>query len=538
MAVTSTIATGASAVGATEPTAATATTTAPTTATTTATVPTLDWVDCGETEEAVAAGVQCASAELPLDYDEPSGEQVSIAVAKVPAADEANRIGSLFYNFGGPGGPAVEYLQAAGPGLFAALNERFDIVAFDPRGVGQSVPSVNCQVDLLSGEFFPRPAPTPFDVNPEELVAGAQAYVDACVATNDPDALAHLSTANVARDLDQLRQAVGDEKLSYIGFSYGTFLGATYAALFPDGYRALVLDGPVDIARYISDPVGLATAQAASFERALDRFAAACGQDQEACSGFGGADPLAAYDALLARAAADPLPADRYTADPTPVIADDIRDITTTLLYAKRLWGLLALALAEAEAGDGSLVRAIIDQIVYPEGDPSTDRFFAIQGSERQWPTDVDSYIERGEDEWAAIRHFWPNYAYSEIPLALWPVEDEDVYAGPFDIDPAAPAPLVIGTTYDPATPYYAALRSVEDLGNARLITMDGDGHTAYGGKSTCIDGATQAYLFDLALPEAGTVCEEETPFVAPAPSPAEASAAVRTALPHIAHIR
>ncbi len=493
-------------------------------------VPPLSWAACGLTEEATAADVQCATAGLPLDYDEPAGKQVQIAVAKVPATDPANRIGSLFFNFGGPGGPAVDYLQAAGAGLFATLNQRFDIVAFDPRGVGQSTPRIDCQVDERTADFYPSPAPTPLDVDVEELVSGAQRYVDACVAANG-ELLEHVSTANVARDMDALRAAVGDEQLSYLGFSYGTFLGATYASLFPDRYRAMVLDGALDPTEYITDPVGLSTAQASAFELALTRFTEACAVDQVACSGFGGTDPYLAYDRLLAAAAAAPLPADGYPADPTPVTADDIRAVTLTLLYSKQNWGQLAALLASAQAGDGSPIRAILDLIVNSD-EVGSDPFLSISAGEQQWPRDVQEYLDRGAEEWVAFPHFWASFAYAEVSLALWPARDEDAFAGPFEVPATSPAPLVIGTTYDPATPYRWSLQMVEDLGNATLLTMEGDGHTAYGGNSACIDTATEAYLVDVTLPAPGTVCTQEVPFTAFDSTDAASGAGVLTARP------
>ena len=489
-------------------------------------VPELVWTGCGTTAAATAAGVDCASADVPLDHDEPDGASIRIALSRVPATDPAHRIGSLFINPGGPGGEFVTYLQGAGAGIFADLNTRFDIVAFAPRGVAPSTPAVDCGLNPETEGFFSRPSPTPFDVDPAALVASAQEYVDTCRARNGA-ILEHLSTANVARDLDLLRAAVGDDKLTYLGFSYGTFLGATYAALFPDRYRALVLDGALDPVAYLTDPVSLSTGQAAGFERALDRFTEACALDQAACSGFGGPDPLLAYDKLLATAEAAPLPAAGYPANPRPVTADDIRDVTQTLLYAKRLWGLLAAALAAAERGDGSAVRALLDQFVYD--DPaSTDRFVAISASEQQWPTDVDAYLERGAAEWAAFPHFWGSFAYSELPWGLWPVEDEDAYHGPYRLPATSPAPLVIGTTYDPATPYTGAVALVEAQGNARLLTMAGDGHTAYGGNSACIDSATDAYLFGQTLPAAGTVCQQEVRVTAPADVPAAAATATQ----------
>jgi pimeloyl-ACP methyl ester carboxylesterase len=492
-------------------------------------VPQLAFAACGTTAQGTAAGVQCAAADLPLDYDEPDGERVQIAVARVPATNPGQRIGSLFFDLGGPGASSVDLLQAVGAGPFATLNQRFDIVGFDPRGVGQSAPSIDCRVDQETEGLRPRPSPVPIGLDADAVVARAQRYVDACLAANG-DILEHVSTANVARDMDALRAAVGDQQLTYLGFSYGTFLGATYAALFPDRYRALVLDGPLDPQRYIDDPVSLSSTQLAAFERALNRFFVACAADQNACAGFGGNDPRAAYDALLATAAATPVPADRYTADPRPVSADDIRDSTAVLLYSKRTWALLAAALAQAASGDGAVIRALVDLVLYPRRpdgsfDPQTDRFFAISAGEQRWPIDVDAYLERGAREWVDSPHFWGTAAYSEIPHALWPKHDEDAYGGPFTLPGSSPTVLVVATTYDPATPYSGGPALVRELGNARLLTMDGDGHTAYGqGNSPCVDSAAESYLIDGTLPAGGTVCQQEVPFAPLQPAPAAAA--------------
>jgi pimeloyl-ACP methyl ester carboxylesterase len=488
-------------------------------------VPQLSWAACGTAAAGTAAGVQCATASLPMDYDQPEGTQVQIAVARVPAKAPTQRIGSLFFNLGGPGAPAVNYLQAAGAGIFSALNARFDIVAFDPRGVGQSTPSIDCRVNQETEGVLIRPSPTPIGLDAAALVARAQRYVDSCLANNG-EILRHVSTANVARDMDALRAAVGDERLSYLGFSYGTFLGATYAALFPDRYRALVLDGAVEPEQWIHDPVSLSESQLVAFELALDRFLGACAADQTACSSFGGSDPSAAYDGLLASAAATPIPAPRYTADPRPVTADDIRDVTAQLLYTKQSWGVLAAALAQAASGDGSVIRAIMDLVVLRPADPAPDRFFAIAASEQTWPRDVGAYLERGAREWADSPHFWDHFAYSEIPSALWPIRDEDAYGGSFAVGPSSPTPLVIGTTYDPATPYSWAVGTVRELSNARLLTMEGDGHTAYGRNSACVNSATETYLTAGTLPAAGTVCRQEVPFLAPQPAPSQVGTA------------
>jgi pimeloyl-ACP methyl ester carboxylesterase len=485
----------------------------------------LAWADCGTAEAGVAAGVQCARAELPLDYDDPAGEQVQIAVAKVPASDPAQRIGSLFFNFGGPGGAAVEYLQAAGAARFATLNQRFDIVGFDPRGVGQSTPAIDCRANQETQGIYSVPVPTPLDIDVAAYVAKVRSYVDSCVANNGP-ILEHVSTANVARDLDVLRSAVGDERLTYLGYSYGTFLGATYASLFPHRFRALVLDAPVDATRYVNDPLSYIAEQTAGFELGLARFAEACAVDQVACSGFGATSPYEAFDDLVAAAEQTPIPADGHAPDPRPVTGDDVRNATLSLLYSKRLWGVLGLALARAAAGDGSLVRAVVDGAYGRQDDgtfsPSTDRYVAITAAEQLYPQDdLQVYLDRGAESWASFPHFWVNSGYAEINYLLWPAHDEDAFRGPFTVDPSAPTPLVVATTYDPATPYPGALRLVQDLGNARLLTMDGDGHAAYGTNSACINAATEAYLVDLVLPAEGTVCRQEVRFEAPVPAPA-----------------
>jgi hypothetical protein len=306
--------------------------------------------------------------------------------------------------------------------------------------------------------------------------------------------------------------------------------------LFPDRYRALVLDGPVDAAQYIHAPLSSSQDQAAAFERALQRFLQACAGDQTACSRFGGADPGADYDRLIATAEATPIPAAGYTPDPRPVTADDIRGATLALLYAKQFWGILGQALASAAQGDATIIRAAVDQLFYgrlPDGtyDPLYDRLFTISGSEQDYPRDIDVYLARGAESWAAFPHFWGGYG--EIRFALWPKRDGDAYGGPFTVPASSPTPLVVATTYDPATPYPGARRLVQELGNARLLTMVGDGHTAFGqGNSACVDGAVVAYLVDTTLPAAGTTCQQEVAFSAPQGAPS--SAAARTAVPKL----
>jgi pimeloyl-ACP methyl ester carboxylesterase len=476
----------------------------------------LQWKDCTVLPE---APVQCATQTVPLDYDKPGGKTLDIALGRIPAKDQANRIGSLFFNLGGPGAPAIDFLQAGGGALFDAVNQRYDIVGWDPRGTGLSSRAVDCKVNQETEGPISQPFPTPFTVDLPGLLAKDQRYLRRCLQLNGSEILSHISTADTARDLDVLRQAVGDRKLTYLGFSYGTFLGATYAALFPNRFRAMVLDGPLDADGFLNDPVKGSNEQTAAIEREVGRFFRACAANQTACLGFGGEDPEDVYDALVDQANATPIPANGYAPDPRPVDGDDLNATVLIAMYAKQNWPVLAQALAAAQAGDGTLVRFIVDEFFYGRDpdtgtyDPLNDRFYAIYGAEARWPTDVKTYVREGDQAWGMFNHVYFNHGYTVLNFGLWPATAQDAYYGPFRVKDSAPTPLVVATTYDPATPYRGALRLVRELGNARLLTMRGDGHTAYGGNSPCIDAAVNAYLLDGALPATGTSCRQEVPF-------------------------
>ena len=246
------------------------------------------------------------------------------------------------------------------------------------------------------------------------------------------------------------------------------------------------------------------------------RFFQACAADQTACAGFGGSDPWDAYDQLVDQANAHPIPA------PTLVRPAAGRRRRHQLrraneLYAKEFWGELGRGARRGEAGDGSFIRDLVDGS-YGRNDDGTfgnglDLYFTIGASEQRYPRDVDFYLDRGDEAWGTFHHDYWNNGYPELNYGLWPSHDKDAFAGPFKLPHSAPTPLVVATTYDPATPYNGALRLVHDLGNARLITMRGDGHTAYGGESACIDAAVEAYVNTLALPAEGTACTQDTPF-------------------------
>jgi pimeloyl-ACP methyl ester carboxylesterase len=478
----------------------------------------LNWKACGDPE--MSPRPQCATVKVPRDYDHPKGPTLSLAIAKAPATGK--KIGSLFFNFGGPGAFTAPYVEFNGPDLFPALNQRFDIVGLDPRGTDIDT-GIDCKVNQETDGIYSEPFTTPFNLNRSAFVKKVSRYVSRCASRN-ADILPYASTANDARDMDLARGLVGDSKLSYLGFSYGTFLGATYASLFPGKMRAVVLDGPIDADQYINNPMQGLREQSAGFERAIGRFFQACAADQENCSGFGGNDPWGAYDELVDEANATPIPAPGYAPDPRPITGDDILNVTIVSMYSKLDWGPLARMLSEAAAGDGTRIRTAVDEDVYGrdpatgEYDPASDRYFTLGAIEQKYRRgDVDFYLDAGDACWGMFDHVWSNCGYVELNYGLWPIRGRDVFGGPFSVPKSASTPLVVDTTYDPATPYRGGQRLARDLGNARLLTMRGDGHTAYEtGSPDCIDPAIENYLISKVLPPKGKRCKQEVPFTKP----------------------
>ena len=484
----------------------------------------LKWADCGE------AGAQCATAKLPKDYDKPNGGKFDIAVAKSPATKPGKRIGSLFFNFGGPGAPAAAYVEAYGADLFPVLNERFDIIGMDPRGTGDSVP-VDCKANQETLGVYSQPFTTPDNLNVSALVRKDERYINRCRQLNG-DVLKYLSTANTARDMNAIREAVGDKKMTYLGFSYGTFLGATIQSLFPGKTRAVVLDGALDPDQYMNDPLGSLDEQTAGFERAIGRFFTACAADQAACP-FGAGDPKGTIDDLIEQADASPIPASN--APDRPVDGDDIRASLAQEVYSIYAWPELRDALVQLEAGDGAGIRDIADGFYGREEDgsysPGTDRYFLLSADEQNYPRRIDPFLKAGKASYFDYDYAFWNHGYSELNWGLYPVRAKDKYDGPFRTTKKDPTTLVVGTRYDPATPYKEAKRLVGQLGNARLLTMTGDGHTAYDGypadgyNSECTDKAVEGYLISLAVPAAGTKCAQDAE-----PFPAEAESLNRSA--------
>jgi pimeloyl-ACP methyl ester carboxylesterase len=282
-----------------------------------------------------------------------------------PASERSHFESSPGPDFGVPGGDAVATLQAVGADAFRTLSERFDLIAIDPRGVGRSEAAIDCRVDQETEGLYANPFLKPSNLDVSFWMARAERYVDACVQEN-LDVSRLVSTANVARDMDLVRAALGEERLSSLGLSYGSFLGATYAALFPQSYRALVLDGALDADQYINRPSEGLREQSAAFEVALGRFFQACEDDADACSGFGGADPRQTFDELVSATNASPVnvPGTGRVLD-----GDDILMGAVSALYNKASWSVLAESLAALENGDPRPLRAFADASYGREGD-------------------------------------------------------------------------------------------------------------------------------------------------------------------------
>jgi pimeloyl-ACP methyl ester carboxylesterase len=437
---------------------------------------TVDWHDCG--------GAECADVEVPVDYDQPDGDTMTVSVARVPASGD--RIGALFMNPGGPGALASEFAVGISSVLPSDLTEHFDIVGVDPRGLGSS--DIDCGGDFaeLYGGDYSIDEPS----DEEELLDVSQDYVDGCEQRVGDDVLANLGTENDARDIDAVREAMGDDQLSYIGFSYGTAIGQMLAELFPDRIRALVLDGVVELGR---PGVDLAQEQAAGFESALSAFEDDC-DDDPSCPLA--PDAAGAVDDLLDQVEEAPIPASQRDLDPGTLAVG-----MASPLYSEEKWPMFASAIDQALDGDGSAMVALADE--YLTGS-DFDVYFAVNCLDFSWPDTPDELLDAGAATADDAPHFGEAIVNDYVRCPLWPVHGEPL---PAVTAPGAPPILVVSTTNDPATPYEAGVRTAERLETGVLLTYDGEGHTASFEGVPCVDDAVTRYLVDVDPPEDGTTC-------------------------------
>ncbi|MEU3662248.1 alpha/beta hydrolase [Streptomyces sp. NPDC032940] len=462
----------------------------------------LSWRDCG------VPGFQCATMKAPLDYAKPADGDVRLAVARKKATGPGKRLGSLLVNPGGPGGSAIGYLQQyAGIGYPAEVRARYDMVAVDPRGVARSEP-----VECLDGPRMD--AYTKTDVTPDDaretdlLVAAYKGFAEGCGA-DAPKLLRHVSTVEAARDMDVLRAVLGDEKLSYVGASYGTFLGATYAGLFPARTGRLVLDGAMDpslSARRLN------LEQTAGFETAFQSFAKDCVQQPDCPLGGKGTSPDQVGKNLKAFF-------DDLDAKPVPTGDADGRKLTESLattgviaaMYDEGAWQQLREALGSAmKQHDGAGLLVLSDSYYERGADGRYSNLMSANAAVNC--LDLPAAFSSPDQVRAALPDFekaspvfGEGLAWSSLNCAYWPVQPS---GEPHRIEAAGATPIVVvGTTRDPATPYRWAQSLAGQLSSARLLTYEGDGHTAYGRGSTCIDTAINTYLLRGTPPADGTRC-------------------------------
>ncbi|MBV2357885.1 alpha/beta hydrolase [Streptomyces sp. J2-1] len=462
----------------------------------------LNWRDCG------TAGFQCATLKAPLDYAKPDSGEVRLAVARKRATGKDERLGSLLVNPGGPGGSAIDYLQQyAAIGYPADVRARYDMVAVDPRGVARSEP-----VECLNGRQMD--AYTQTDMTPDDqketnaLVSEYRTFAESCGA-HSAGLLRHVSTVESARDMDLLRSALGDDRLHYVGASYGTFLGATYAGLFPNRVGRLVLDGAMDPSL---DARALNLGQTAGFETAFQAFSRDCVRQTDCPLGGRGTTPAQVGDHLKAffqKADAHPIPAPGSggrklgeSLATTGVIA---------AMYDEGAWPQLRSALSSAmNKNDGSGLLALSDS--YYERDSKGHYSNLMMANAAVNCLDLPPAFTSPEQVEKALPEFEKaspvfgrNLAWASLNCAYWPVR---ATGEPHRIEAPGAAPIVVvGTTRDPATPYPWAQSLARQLTSARLLTYVGDGHTAYGRGSTCIDSAINTYLLDGTPPAAGKRC-------------------------------
>lgn len=454
----------------------------------------LQWSGCD--------GGECATLRVPLDYDDPTSPTIEVELLRVPATNQAARLGSLVVNPGGPGSSGIDYAKAADQIVSPEVREVYDVVGFDPRGVGRSTP-VECVTDEQLDASFSEGDPTP--QTPEEvadLVAGTVEFREGCQRTS-PDLLAHVGTADVARDLDVLRSALGDERLTYLGKSYGTSIGAEYARQFGETAGRLVLDGVLAPGLTQTE---VALGQAGGFELALSRFAVSCLEG--ACSlGTTQEDVLDAISEVLARADDEPIPTS--TRPLSQALA--LYGIVGPLYWpADQGYPLLESAVAQALDGDATRLLWLADAYLgrLEDGSFATnqwDVFTPVTCLDRPndaTPADVEALLPDFE---AASPRFGDLLAWGLLACTDWPVPSDGLEA-PVPA-PDAPPILVVGTTGDPATPYEWAVDLADQLDRGVLLTFDSTPHTAYRKGSECIDSAVDAYLIDGVVPDEGTRC-------------------------------
>lgn len=461
------------------------------------------WSPCARVVDTVPTA-QCGTVSVPVDYAKPDGAQAQLAVIRVPASGD--RIGALMVNPGGPGASAVDTVAGMGAALAdTEIARRFDLVGFDPRGVGHSTPQLRCRTDAEFDAYRREPLADYSPAGVAHIEDLYRQFAQQCADRMGLDFLANIGTASAARDMDVVRGALGENQISYLGFSYGTQLGAAYAERYPQRVRAMVLDGAVDPSQ---DPITKNIQQQAGFQKAFDAYAADCA---EAAGCPLGADPAAfndrfhqLVDPLVARPAA--------TTDPRGLGYQDAITGTGNALYSARYWPYLTSGLLGLQRGtDPGDLLTLADEYqgrnTSGQYTNAQDAFTAIRCVDATYPTDPATYAAADR----RAREVAPFFAYGQFTgyaprdvCALWPVPPTTTPA------PAtSPGPgkvVVVSTTGDPATPYAAGVALARQLG-ASLITFEGSQHTVVFNGDACVDTAVVRFLVDSVVPPNGLDC-------------------------------
>jgi pimeloyl-ACP methyl ester carboxylesterase len=452
----------------------------------------VDWQSCGDAE--------CASIEVPLDYSDPGGERVSLAVLRMQATGD--RQGTLFVNPGGPGGSAVDYARAADYIVTPDVRAQFDVVGIDPRGVANSDP-VECLTDQEIDDLIALDG-TPDDAAEEAAVLDAADDVgQACADRGGPLAL-HMGTVDAARDMDIVRAVLGEEQLTYLGKSYGSQLGEVYALMFPERVGRMVLDGALPLGL---DAVQVTKGQADAFEIALRDFVGFCQSEMGECALSGTVDDgVLQVQEWLASLDSDPIVQDgRIVNEPVAAYA-----ILSYLYFPPSDYRDLTYALNDAILRrDATELLRLLDARISrdPDGryaDNSTSAFYAVTCADRPFTGSVED-VKALADEWRATAPtFGPALAWGLLSCTDWPASSEPLPRGNLE---ELPPILVVSTMDDPATPYAWGVQMAEELPGSALVSWDAYQHTAYYQGSQCVDEAVDAYLLSGTLPAEGILC-------------------------------
>jgi pimeloyl-ACP methyl ester carboxylesterase len=489
--------------------------------------PIIAWGSCGKE----FPNIQCAKVKVPLDYRYPSGQKTELALARYPASDQINKIGTLFVNPGGPGISGVQAIKVAAEQLISQdVSRRFDVVSWDPRGVGDSTP-VKCwnntqsRDDYLNGkDLFDR---VPFLASQEKDFFNSNRNIShLCFSRNQP-ILNHMSTADVARDLDLLREAVGDQRLTYLGYSYGTYVGQTYANMFPSKVRAVVLDGVIDPVLWVNG-WSIKTQRTGSYD-VLKEFFRLCDQAGKKCGLSGNKKSEATFDRIRNYLTKTPIMINDGQGNVAEYDYASFIDDSIQTMYKTELWVPYADFLGDLNRSIDSnkllsvpklASRAGIEEAkknILPETDQydnSLDSLYGNMCADIEYPSSFTSYSIIGKYASAGSIH-GPSWWWINAPCASWPT-NVNRYTGPWNKHTSSTV-LVVGNFFDPATNYVNAVSSSRLLKNSRLLSYAGWGHTvAFTNLSSCVDDYVSLYLLDGSLPPKGTVCPaEENPFTA-----------------------